>query len=108
MTGNEDRLSRGRIIQLGIGLDEELLARLDRLRACLGVSRSKVAELALHQSIARLERREEEGLRRFEVIARNAGMNWMEYAQDYAERYSRKTYPPTLEELEKLDSRAAV
>ena len=34
-------------VQLGLGLPAGILARLDRLRACLGVPRGRVVELAL-------------------------------------------------------------
>lgn len=92
-------------IQLGLGLSAETLARLDRLRACTGSTRGEVIEAALTgQGIFALERacRENGSIGRFASLAERAGMTWREYAKDYAARWSRKTYPPTVDELEKM------
>lgn len=92
-------------IQLGLGLPAETLARLDRLRACTGLTRGEVIETALTgQGIAALERACEENglLSRFGALADGAGMTWQEYARDYASRWSRKTYPPAVAELEQM------
>lgn len=89
-------------VQLGLGLPAGILARLDRLRACLGVPRGRVVELALTgQGLDGLEADHLADVRRFDTLAERAGMSWEDYAKDYAERYSRRTYPPTVEELEK-------
>jgi hypothetical protein len=92
-------------IQLGLGLSAETLARLDRLRACTGLTRGEVIEAALTgQGIAALEHSCEEAgyLDRFQRLADDIGMTWQEYARDYASRWSRKTYPPAVTELEKM------
>lgn len=92
-------------IQLGLGLSAETLARLDRLRACTGLTRGEVIEAALTgQGIFALECvcRENGTLERFQRLAGLAGMTWREYARDYAARWSRKTYPPAVGELEKM------
>jgi hypothetical protein len=92
-------------VQLGLGLSADTMARLDRLRACTGLTRGDVIEAALTgQGIRALERSCEEAgyLDRFQRLAVDAGMTWQEYARDYAARWSRKTYPPALGELEKM------
>lgn len=95
------------IIQTGIGLDHETLARCDRLRACYGRSRSWVIERALNVEGLRGLEQEMAGLvQRFDALAANAGhsgMAWQQYAQKYVEAFGAKTYPPTVEVLEEIN-----
>jgi len=92
-------------VQLGLGLSAETLARLDRLRACTGLTRGDVIEAALTgRGIQAIEFscNLDGSMGRFQALADGAGMTWQEYARDYAARWSRKTYPPAVGELEKM------
>jgi predicted transcriptional regulator len=89
------------IFQTGIGLDAETLARCDRLRACLGRSRSYVIEKALHAGgLASLEAEHVNEIRQFNVLAELAGYaGWQQYATAYVEAFGAKTYPPDVDAL---------
>jgi hypothetical protein len=97
---------RGRVMQTGIGLAASTMARLDRLRACtgdgaLGRSRSKVVEDALLSGgLDGLETVYAARVRRFNALARRAGQSPEEYALNYGETYSTRTYPPSVDALE--------
>lgn len=94
------------IIQTGIGLEIETLLRCDRLRACLGRSRSYVIERALTMpalgvdgGLAALERERAGTVGIFNALAEAAGMTWQEYASAYVDAFGLKTYPPDVEAL---------
>lgn len=87
---------------MGIGLDVHVTARVDRLRACTGKSRSDVIGQALAGGgLAALERKYPQEIARFLALAQRAGQGWEEYAHAYAEKHARRTYPPTVADLEK-------
>lgn len=92
------------MVQSGIGLSEETMARVDRLRACYGKSRSWVIEQVLTngEGLAATESLKRAEIKRFNALAAKDGVSWQEYAQWYAAQYSRMTYPPTVDELERL------
>lgn len=91
--------TRGRIF-FGAGVDEDVMARLERLRACLGESRSHVLNRALVEGgLDALETAYDSDIRTFDRLANGQGMTWREYALAYGQAYARKTYPPTVEEL---------
>lgn len=93
----------GRIKFCGVGVNEHVLARLDRLRACLGESRSRVLERALVAGgLPGLEREFSSEVARFSALAEQIGVSWEEFAQAYSVIYARQTYPPKVAELEKL------
>lgn len=100
-----------RKVQLGLGLPPETLARTDRLRACTGLTRGQVIEMALvGGGLSLLELNQASNVARFDALAARAGMSWQDYAREYAAQYSTKTYPPTvgmLEEQEKTGEPAA-
>lgn len=97
------------IIQTGIGLEQETLARCDRLRACYGRSRSWVIERALagqaggvDGGLAALEREQAATIAIFDALAAAAGVTWQQYAQAYVEAFGAKTYPPGVQALEAM------
>lgn len=102
-------LERGKLTQTGLNVAARTMARCDRLRACtgegsLGRSRNKVIEDALLSGgLDGLETIYAARVRRFNALARRAGQGWEEYAAAYAETYSRQTYPPSVDELERLE-----
>lgn len=74
-----------------------LLARLDRLRACTGESRSRVVEMVLTQTTLDVaEKQYAAHVREFGRLAAAAGVDWVTYAQAYATTFARQTYPPTV------------
>jgi predicted transcriptional regulator len=88
------------IFQTGIGLDAETLARCDRLRACLGRSRSHVIEQALRAGgLDALEAQASEEIETFHGLASQAGLTWQQYAAAYVEAFGAKTYPPDVATL---------
>jgi predicted transcriptional regulator len=88
------------IFQTGIGLDAETLARCDRLRACLGRSRSYVIEQALRAGGLDLQEADHLGdIKTFEELASQAGLTWQQYAAAYVEAFGAKTYPPDVATL---------
>jgi hypothetical protein len=89
------------IFQTGIGLDGETLARCDRLRACLGRSRSHVIELALRaEGLAGVEVEYADKIDTFNRLAELSGYaDWQEYAAAYVEAFGAKTYPPDVAAL---------
>ena len=102
VTTRETRDGRGApLIPLGVGLDMMTVARLDRLRACLGVGRSRVAERSLASALDDMEARYASEVERFNRLATRAGQNWDDYARWYAREYAKKTYPPTVVDLER-------
>lgn len=102
-------VDRGKVVQTGLNVAARTMARCDRLRACtgegsLGRSRNKVIEDALLSGgLDALELAYGARIRRFNALARRAGQGWEEYATAYAETYSRQTYPPSVDELERLE-----
>lgn len=92
-----------KIIQTGIGLEQETLARCDRLRACFGRSRSWVIESALRKGgLVGLEMDKRAEIELFNALAKAAGVTWQEYVARYLAEFGSKTYPPTTETLEKM------
>jgi len=91
-----------RMEQTGIGLTEDTMRRVDRLRACFGKSRAWVVERALTDSggLDGLEDTCAEEIAQFAKLAARQGMTWQEYARWYAETFHRKTNPPTLDNIE--------
>lgn len=88
------------MVTMSLMMEPLLLARLDRLRACLGDSRSRVAEdVILAGPIHVVEAREAARVARFDQLAADAGMQWWEYAAAYARAFSRQTYPPSVDLL---------
>jgi hypothetical protein len=88
------------IFQTGIGLDAETLARCDRLRACLGRSRSHVIELALRaEGLAGVEAEYAGKIAIFGALAEGVGMTWQQYAAAYVDAFGAKTYPPDVDAL---------
>ncbi len=113
MTTTDDAVVRGAVIQFGLGLSNEVMARCERLRACLdpetGVSRSNVIEMALTGGgLNKLERACEDRIQRFDALAVRSGQGWITYAHEYADRWNRKTYPPTVAELEAMEQTKAL
>ena len=97
-----------RKVQLGLGLPPRTLARLDRLRACTGLTRGDVVDAALNAGgLLELEEAHAALIHRFGKLATLAGKDWETYAHDYARLWASKTYPPTVEALEKLALPAA-
>lgn len=90
---------------VSVVLDAATLARLDRIRACKGESRSQVIEEGLKRGLNAVERDNEGMVRRFDALAGRAHMGWQEYASVYAEEFSRHTYPPSVEDLELAETR---
>jgi len=91
-----------RKVQLGLGLPPYTLARLDRLRACTGLTRGDVVDAALNAGgLAELELTHVALIKRFNMLAQRAGQDWETYAHEYAKAWASKTYPPTVEALEK-------
>lgn len=103
MSDDKTIAGRGRVVNLGLGVEVSLLARLDRLRACLGISRATVAEMAMVHSLNKLERKHADKIERFDALAQRAGMSWLDYAAWYANEYKNKTYPPGVERLEAME-----
>lgn len=96
-----------RIRQFGVGVDEATFARVERLRACMGESRSRVIDMALTRGgLDSLEKQYARRTETFNMLARRAGQTWEEFALAYGREYSHQTYPPTVEKLEReLDGR---
>jgi hypothetical protein len=93
-----------RKVQLGLGLPPRTLARLDRLRACTGLTRGDVVDAALNAGgLVEIEEAHAELIERFAALAERAGQGWEDYAHDYARKWSSKTYPPTVSALEELE-----
>ena len=90
----------------GIGLSELTMRRVDRLRAVLGMSRTRIVEhLLTHGGLAEAEERWKDGIARFNRLAHAAETDhgtWQEYADWYADAFSSKTFPPDIEALESL------
>lgn len=88
----------GTIVQTGIGLEIETLARCDRLRAVFGRSRSWVIERALTGGgLTALEDQKMREIDHFNAMAWDlGGAGWQEYARRYVEAFGAKTYPPTV------------
>lgn len=82
--------------------DPDTLARLDALRIVLGESRARAGERAwLEGGLKGLERQLHPRLARLHKVATEYGWDsWQEYVAHYARENSRKTYGPTLEDLE--------
>jgi len=92
-----------KIIQTGIGLPVETLARLDRLRACLGRSRSFVVDYALlNGGLITVETDLETDIAAYNAIAEALGITWQELAERYVEAFGAKTYPPTVSKLREM------
>ena len=93
--------------QFGVAVDAETLARLDRLRCIRGEARTRVAQLALiGGGLDRLEHEHFGAVQRYNALAlRSGAKTWQAYAVLYAARYASKTYPPSLSDLEEMESR---
>lgn len=82
-------------------VEPETMSRLDALRIVLNTSRARVGEMAwLGGGLHMLETAHEDHLLRLQAVAQRCKMSLYEYADGYAEVWSR-TYGPTLEQLEK-------
>jgi hypothetical protein len=90
----------------GIGLADLTMQRVDRLRAVLGMSRTRIVEYLLtHGGLPEAETRWADGITRFNRLAHAADTDngtWQEYADWYAMAFSSKTFPPDIEALEAL------
>src|ERR1051325_8818754 len=93
-----------RIKQFGVGVDTDVFVRLERLRACLGESRSRVVEIALTGGgLGKLEREHAADVDMFDKLAVRLGKTWQEYAQEYGQRWAKQTYPPKVSELIEIE-----
>lgn len=91
----------GRKVQFAVQVDEDVRNRLDALRIVIQTSRARVGEMAWQVGgLKDLEKRHREGLDRLEALASRANMTLTQYVQDYARKHQRKTYGPSLAELE--------
>lgn len=98
-----------KIVQTGIGLPVETLARLDRLRACFGRSRSFVVDYALlNGGLAGVEQDLATDLAAYDDIAAALGITWQELATRYVDAFGAKTYPPTVADLRAMWTPAAM
>lgn len=93
---------------MGIGLDVHVAARVDRLRACAGKSRSELIGQIVKgdETLAGLERRYVHEIGRFGALAQRAGQGWEDYVRHYAEKYAKLTYPPSVADLEENERKA--
>lgn len=84
-----------------VGLSRSTLDRVDRLRICMGRSRSHVMEQALLYAggLAGLEAAFSANLRMVRELARLRGQSWEQLVESYVKEYGGKTYPPTVEQL---------
>jgi hypothetical protein len=83
-------------------VEPDTLARLDALRIVMGISRARVSEKAmLGAGLEQLEAQYDERMQRLVDLAAKRRMTLAELTERYATLYARKTYGPTLEELEK-------
>lgn len=86
----------GPMVSIGAMVEPHLLARLDRLRACMGDSRSRVMEIVMTQGpIDKIEAQYGEAIKTFNLLAERAGVPWWTYTLAYAVAFARQTYPPT-------------
>lgn len=76
------------------------LDRLDVLRIVKAVSRAEVARQALEAGLPLLEDDEGKRINRLSRLASKQKVTLRELAVAYANKYARKTYGATLEELE--------
>ncbi len=91
----------GQKIQFMVLAERTHVERMDALRIVLHISRADVLRQVLDgTSIKVLEQRSHPRLARLYAVATAAGQTWEQYVTDYAKLYARKTYGPTLEELE--------
>lgn len=87
----------GPMTHCNLMMNRALLARLDRLRACTGESRSRVVEMVLTETTLDVaEKVYGPHIREFGRLAEAAGVDWIVYAQAYATAFARQTYPPTV------------
>lgn len=87
----------GPMTHCNLMMPRPLLARLDRLRACTGESRSRVVEAVLTRTtLDRAEKEYAAHIEDFGRLAAAAGVDWIAYAQAYATAFARQTYPPTV------------
>jgi hypothetical protein len=92
-----------KIIQTGIGLPVETLARLDRLRACFGRSRSHVVEYCLaNDGLSGVEDDLRTDIEAYNAIAQALGITWQQLTERYVEEFGAKTYPPTVAALREM------
>lgn len=88
-------------VQFVMNADPDTLARLDALRIVLGESRARAGERAwLEGGLKGLEKQLHPRLARLYALAAERELPWQEYVTEYAATNSRKTYGPTLEDLE--------
>ena len=87
----------GPMTHCNLMMKRSLLARLDRLRACTGESRSRVVESVLAETTLDAAEKVYAGhIREFGRLAETAGTDWITYTQAYATAFARQTYPPTV------------
>ncbi len=94
--------------QMVLLVDQALIDRADALRIVMnagkesgGMNRARVLEAAI--DLRPLEEQNVDKLLRLEALAHRAGMTLTQYVRAYAERHQRKTYAPTLEDLESAE-----
>jgi hypothetical protein len=81
-------------------VEPDTLCRADALRIVKGRSRARVTEDLIRAQLPKEERKEMERLERLKALAGRLGVTLEELTTQYAMLYARKTYGPTLEELE--------
>lgn len=92
-----------KITQTGIGLPIETLQRLDRLRACLGRSRSFVVDYVLmNGGLDAVEDDLLTDVQAFNRIALALGLTWQGLVEKYVDDFGAKTYPPTVAQLAEM------
>lgn len=85
----------------GVSLTEDVVLRLDRLRAVFQRSRSWVIEYALlNGGIAALEDGAGALIARFNALAVREGQTWQDYAYAYAATNARRAKGKSIAELE--------
>ena len=83
-----------------VGLSRLTLDRVDRLRMCLGRSRSHVIEILLTGGgLDTVEEQYAESVEAVRRLAERRGQSWGQLVDDYVTEYSGKTYPPTVAQL---------
>ena len=98
---HRERAGTGGLRQTGIGFREDVLHRLDRLRACAGgISRTKIVEfVVLGHGLEATEAQFETEIKTFNRLAADEGITWQDYADWYAATFPSKTFPPGIDAL---------
>lgn len=104
--------------QMVMLVSNELIDRADALRIVMRdseatspyyrMNRARVLEMALtNGGLKELEKRNQQRLLRLEALAHRAGQSYSQFVHAYVRQHERKTYAPTLEELEASEKQAA-